>query len=220
MNIVAINGSPKNDQSVSGLLIRLLQDHTHANIVTYQARRLSTLHDLSPVVEDIAAADVLLVVFPLYVDSLPAPLIKSLTLIQTALGERATKPSVKVYAVCNCGFYEARQTGLALQMVEQFAVRCGFTWGYGLGIGCGGMLLGFADDMSKGPTANVDAALRELAESLQSSDIRSENQFVIPRFPRLLYQLGGNIGWLQMARANRLRGSLKAQPHQTGSLTG
>ncbi len=139
--IAAINGSPKAKESVSSLLIERMEKVLAAKIDVAQAVQLTrpgkAPETVSETIAGMLAADVLLLVFPLYVDSLPAPLIKLLTLMEQA-AKASSAPLPKVYAICNCGFYEAEHTRLALKMVRHFALRAGLPWGYGLGIGCGG----------------------------------------------------------------------------------
>ena len=215
IRISAINGSPKAADSTSGLLAEQLAKLLGTNIKEVRARDLARLADPAPELGMLLAGDVLLVVFPMYVDALPAPLLRSLTLIEQAAAERAEQgwSLPQVYTIVNCGFYEAGQTRLALQIVEHFALRSGLQWGYGLGVGGGGMLLSQSKSFGKGPTAKVYAALREMAEAMLSGSSGSQNQFVSPSFPRALYQISGNLEWNLAARRNGVSKLLQAQPH-------
>jgi hypothetical protein len=219
MNTIAvINGSPKKQDSASGMLINQIKSLMPTKIQIYQAVKLAEPQN-QEWLEQILEADVLLIVTPLYVDSLPAPLIKTLTLIEQA-AERVdagnTRPLPKVYAICNCGFFESEHNRLALTILENFATRAGMIWGYGLGIGGGGFIASLSD-MSKGPAANVYAALCTLAQAMQDAiqdgSGREQNKFIIPKIPRFLYKYGGNRGWRQMAKKYGTRKSLRARPH-------
>lgn len=211
-NIVAINGSPKTKGSVSAMLIEQIQDILESTATTYQVPKLLKQENLTATIADILQADALLIVFPLYVDALPAQLLKFLTLLeQQAIATVGRSPTV--YAVCNCGFYEAEHTRLALDIIEHFSVRSGLVWGYGLGIGGGGFLYSQSNNMTKGPAANIYAALQELGQAIQSGDTGRQNVFVTPKIPRFLYEFGGNIGWRQMARKYGTGKLLKAKPH-------
>ncbi len=219
--IVAINGSPKAKESVSGLLIEKMEELLAVKIDVAQAVRLIRPEKApETVLETIAGmltADVLLLVFPLYVDSLPAPLIRLLTLLEQA-AKSARAPLPKVYAICNCGFYEAEHARLALRMARHFALRSGFPWGYGIGIGCGGLAYALSNNMGKGPAATLYTALCTLGQAIRDNNgSEREDVFVTPKIPRFLYKLGGNMGWRQMAKANGVRDQLSARPHSAGT---
>jgi len=240
---VAINASPKADGGASGMLINQLEAILGTEIPTYCATRLLAQGDravLVEVLDEMLAANTLLVVFPLYVDALPAALVWLLqqleqlalmhrssaadrSLVASAAADQSlTEPALtsthlpQVFAVCNCGFYEAEQTRFALEIIENFCVRASLTWRYGIGIGCGGFLQSQSSGFSKGPTAVVFSTLKELAEATRhdmSTANDEQNTFVTPQIPRLLYQMGGNLGWRKMAREQKNKTSLMARPH-------
>ena len=231
--IAVINGSPKAKDSVSASLISQVENILKTELTMYQATKLVRQDDVSAELRKILQSDVLLFVFPLYVDSLPAPLVKILALCEESAKTREG-PLPKVYAVCNCGFYEADHTRIALEIIGNFSTRAGFRQGYGLGIGMGGLLLSVGKNMSKGPAAGVYAALSQMCKSIQGDivdDISTEaivtdkgatdagsngrNVFVTPKFPRFLYSLGGNISWRQMAKKYGASKKLGARPHVT-----
>ena len=214
--IAAINASPKTRESISGMLIEKMEEILNTKIEVTQAVQLTrpekSPEAVSKTVAGILNADVLLVVFPLYVDSLPAPLIKLLTLLEQAA--KASSPLPKVYAICNCGFYEAEHTRLALRMVRHFARSAGLTWGYGIGVGCGGFVYATRNNMGKGPAANVYTALCALGEAIRNSKVEAHDDvFVTPGIPRFLYKLGGHMGWRQTARKNGVQRKLGDRPH-------
>jgi len=223
-HIAVINGSPKARESTSEMFIDQIQKFLHAKVMVYQARqfvrRKNTSQKLtyrkltSKKIYDILKADVLLIVFPLYIDSLPAPLIRILTLIEEhVVTTDGRLPSV--YAICNCGFFEAERNQLALQMIEHFSTRTGMSWGYGIGVGCGGavQLLRKSMIQGKGLAADVYAALRQLGDAIQDENIKRQNVFVAPEIPRFWYMLNGNMHWQQMAKQYRTEKSLRAKPH-------
>ncbi|MCL2319246.1 MAG: NAD(P)H-dependent oxidoreductase [Treponema sp.] len=217
--IAVINGSPKAKDSVSTLLVDQVKNILETELTVYQATKLKSQDDISAELAQIIQSDVLLFVFPLYVDSLPAPLIKILGSLEHAAKTRGGLLP-KVYAVCNCGFYEAEHTRIALEIIGNFCIRTGFRWGYGLGIGMGGILLSVGKNMSRGPAANVYSALAELCKSIQDNiadnSSGAHNVFITPNFPRFLYSLGGNVSWRQMAKKYDAQKSLGARPHISG----
>jgi len=207
--VVAVNGSPKSAESTSGALIKTLEEYIGIKINSFRAVELVRREDAHKVIADVLKADVLLIVFPLYVDSLPAPLVKLLKQIEQA-AKTCSSSLPTVYSICNCGFYEAEHNSLALKMTRTFAKRIGAGYGYGLGIGCGGVLA----QMEKGPVDNVYAALRDMGDTIMAENSKeSEDAFITPKMPRFLYKMGGNIGWRQMARKNAVLKQIKEKPH-------
>ena len=208
MKLFAINGSPKPTDSVSGALIKCVEDVLQIRATVFQAIQLIGQDNASDALSSICRADVLLIVFPLYVDSLPAPLIKALTMMEAA----ASRPLPRVYAICNCGFHEAAHITPALRMIESFAQRCGMTWGYGVGIGAGGIIPA-QKNLAKGMTANAHAALVELAEAIQNDRCGLKNVFITPKIPRWMYQIGGNLMWNRLAKEHGVKKDIRATPH-------
>ena len=200
MKITVLNGSPKMSAGISGLIIKQMERHLNTNIDVYNAIHLVRKDDLNEEkIIKIFDCDALLIIFPLYVDSLPAPLIKVLTAIERFSQEISTKP--QVYSIVNCGFYEASQNTLALEMIKSFALRVELPWGYGIGIGGGGMLSSMGDNWSKGPVSGIHKALYEMAVAIKDKK-SGQNVFVGPKFPRLLYLIAADLGMRRLAKKN------------------
>ncbi len=210
--LVYINGSPKTKDSTSALLINQMEKilGTSANI--YQAVNLIRGNDFTLLMEEIEQADAIVIAFPLYVDSVPAPLIKLFSMIEEAIKASNITRTI-VYAICNCGFHEAEHTTIALEIVENFVHRSGFAWGYGIGIGGGGIVATQKKDMAKGIAKNVYFTLQDMSNAIQSGNCRERNVFVTPKFPRFLYKLTGDISWKMMARKNGVGKNMWAKPH-------
>lgn len=211
IHINAINGSPKSKNSVSTMLIGQMECIVGAEIQSFQAVSLLQQEDTSFQFVDILKSDVLLIVFPLYVDSLPAPLIKVLTLLEQTARKMEGKPPT-VYAIVNCGFYEAEHNLLALDMVENFCAHTCLPWGYGIGIGAGGIVAMNSKNIEKGVASSIYTALRNMGDAIVHGET-SANVFVRPKFPRFLYKFGGHMSWRKMAKKNGAYHSLDAKPH-------
>lgn len=93
--------------------------------------------DFGAVMEKLREGYQLVMLMPLYVDGIPSHI---LDLMQKIEQEAKINPfTLKVYSIVNCGFYEGRQCEYALEMVECWCIRCGFTFMGGRGIGAGEM---------------------------------------------------------------------------------
>jgi hypothetical protein len=115
-------------------------------------------------------ADLLLLAFPLYVDSLPFLVTKALELIAAYRQSLETRKTQQLVAVVNNGFPEAHQNVLALAICHIFAVQSGITWAGGLMMGAGEALSGgeslTARSPSHLPVHHVTAALDIAAAAL------------------------------------------------------
>ncbi len=216
--VAAINGSPRAN-GVSAMFIEQIGKRLKAQVTTYQATKLLKEQGSGQGgLEQILTADCLLIAYPLYVDELPAPLIKLLTLLDEAT-QSGTMPLPKVYVVCNCGFYEGHQISTSLKILKNFCRRAGFKWQYAVAIGAGGLFRPGMKDLSKGITATVSKALDGLAkdmDDIKPSAKQSDKQdvYVGPRIPRFLYKAVGEISWRVAARKNGVGRRIYDRPNE------
>lgn len=201
MNITMINGSPKIKESASGALLNELKSFLPNDRVTeYHFRTPSLPSEMD--LEALAKQDVLILAFPLYVDSIPSHVLNCLCQLEDYF---KTQPSpLTVYAIVNCGFFEGEQNRHALDTVKNWCVKSGLHWGQGLGIGGGGMIPGIQNiPAGKGPRKNFSAALKKLAGHILDASA-CENIYISPNFPRLAYQMSAEMEWNRQIKANGL----------------
>lgn len=86
----------------------------------------------------IGQADNLVIVSPVYVDTIPSTALEKLVKLERFVKDRHIK--LRVYAMTNCGFYEGEQNRLAQKTIELWSRKCGFDYMGGLGIGAGLMI--------------------------------------------------------------------------------
>jgi len=209
--IVVVSGTPKARDSASATIIEHLGKTLVNPVTIYPAIRLVRGKGAPEAVSGIVNADVILFVFPLYVDALPAPLVKVLTMLAAAI---TPGRGTRVYAVCNCGFFEAGHTQTALDIIADFCERTGLDWQYGVGIGGGGYLPLTPADRTRGPAAKVFAVLDDLGRAIQGGEAPGHNVFVSPKMPRALYKLASHWSWRSMARKFHAR-ALDARPYES-----
>lgn len=101
MKIIIINGSPKtiksNSEILGNYLFPLLKEN---NIKKYYSIYFQ-LNDKTK--NEIYNSDVLIFIFPLYVDGIPSNLLKLLVKFEK---ENVVRPKTKIYCIVNNGFYE------------------------------------------------------------------------------------------------------------------
>ena len=148
--------------------------------------------------------DVLILAFPLYIDALPSHLFRMIIDLEAYLKSEPNK-DLYVYALVNNGFYEGHQSHIAFDILQNWCVRCGIHFGYGIGQGAGEML----DSLEKvplghGPLKNLGVHINHLAENIQAK--RTEPAVLFsPNFPRFAWKfMATHFFWNTTAKKNGL----------------
>ncbi|MFN7915228.1 MAG: NAD(P)H-dependent oxidoreductase [Vicinamibacterales bacterium] len=174
----------------------------------HDARATATAHEM-------ADADLLVLVSPLYVDALPALATRALSLIAEA--RRGRPPSGRCAALINCGFPEPEHVRTALRIVRHFSGAAGYGWSGGLPLGGGGVMNPQTPvDEQHGPADHIRAALDRAVADLASGGAVSREaieEMARPAMHDMLYRLGGDLGWRYRAHQNGLtQAQLRARP--------
>lgn len=216
---VLLVGSPRLRSSSSYALGRHLLDRLEAAgiqtsaVMMHPAAR--SAGRTAALIEQVDAADLVLLAAPLYVDGLPAPALEVMASLQRHSQAHARRK--RLAAIVNSGFPEAAQNHTALAIAAHFADRSGWEWAGGLAIGGGeGLIHGVAPSQAGGRARPVVAALDVSAAALadgkaipaQAVDLAARS--VIPAW---LYRAVGTLGWRSQARANGAASDLAAQPY-------
>jgi multimeric flavodoxin WrbA len=199
MKIALINGSPKSKDSSSGFILDALQKRLSVSTVSIVVSNV-TKQKQKEIPEAIQGCNALVFAFPLYVDGLPAHFLEFLDEAKYAIALNA--PDAKVYCLVNNGFYEARQNSIAIAMMKSFCKHSGIAWGYGVGIGGGGMI--HVASAGHGPMKNLGRVLDRLADNIYGLKT-VDDCFVEPNFPRSLYMFAANRGWKTQGKKNGLK---------------
>lgn len=201
MKAALINASPKRTGSTSGMLLNALRPRLEG--CSCMEFRLGIEKPDPQILETLTDFDALVFAFPLYVDGLPAHLLRHLQALEPLLLQRP-RPDRRVYMLVNCGFYEGRQTACALEMMEHWRLRAGLSRGMGLGIGAGPMMLELASvPPGRGPKKALGEGLDGLAACVKNS-ASGEDRFLSINFPRFAYRLAAQAHWRRLARTNNL----------------
>lgn len=203
MKIALINGSPKAKDSASGSILMQLQKRIREDneILELQFRK-NELN--SEVLSELALCDCLVFAFPLYVDGIPSHLLIYLKQLEDFFSLQ-TKKEIRVYCLVNCGFYEGDQTEPAMDIMKNWCNKAGLNWGQGIGIGTGGMILSVENASSEHKLKkSYSAALDTISENISSLN-EAKSIYTNFNIPRLLYKLGGNMGWRKQIKNNGLR---------------
>ena len=200
MKIIIINGSPKtiksNSEILGNYLFPLLKEN---NIKKYYSIYFQ-LNDKTK--NEIYNSDVLIFIFPLYVDGIPSNLLKLLVKFEK---ENVVRPKTKIYCIVNNGFYEGKQNFLALLHMKNWCKKVNAKWGQGIGIGSGELLPYLKNlKLGQGPLRNLEKTLNILSRNILTLN-SDKNIYINPNWPKSLYFIQGSISWILKARKNNLK---------------
>jgi hypothetical protein len=221
MKIVILNGSPK---GTSGASLKIAQELTETLLTQAQAQKRTqaqtpgldqgknqqlkqianlkaTETDPAELVQQLTKAQALVLVFPLYVDSLPAHLLKLLE--ELAQQPPAFAPTAKLYAIINNGFWESRNNSTAFAVLQHFANQIHLTWGQGLGWGGGGMIT-MAGKIGCFPFKAFGRQLKIFSHTILTSN-SGQDLYCQPDIPRFCYKTAANLMWYILAWKNKIK---------------
>lgn len=200
MKIIIINGSPKtvksNSEILGNYLFPLLKEN---NIKKYYSIYFQ-LNDKTK--NEIYNSDVLIFIFPLYVDGIPSNLLKLLVKFEK---ENVVRPKTKIYCIVNNGFYEGKQNFLALLHMKNWCKKVNAKWGQGIGIGSGELLPYLKKfKLGQGPLKNLEKILNRLSRNILTLN-SDKNIYINPNWTKILYFIQGSFSWILKARKNNLK---------------
>lgn len=216
-------GSPKaKGTSASETLARSLQTRLERLGVA------SELHFVHELVHDddaarkkaraIAAAELFVLVSPLYVDAFPSLTTHALELVAEA---RAKGPALHASfaTIVNSGFPEPEHIRTALRIARHFADEAGYVWGGGLPIGGGGVVTSQSKlDEPHGPIAHIVRALDAMAPALATTaklPREAIDGVTAHGIPESMYRVMGDLGWRYQAWKNGVpQAALHARPFE------
>ena len=209
---VLLVGSPRGNASASrilgqrllaGLASRGLSVETHS----IQSAAFTPAKEES-MLEAALTADLLVFAFPLYVDQLPAPVVRFLELLaaRRTANPVGTKPLLAT--IVQCGFPETLQNQPAVDIMRRFAELNDFTWAGALALGMGGAAGVKLPETPTGMLRNVVRAIDEATEALsQGQPVPPDTSSLMgqPLMPRWLYLAVANWRWKATARKTARR---------------
>lgn len=210
-------GSPRTPTNSESLGQYLLDRLSEAGLTTSSLR--ISLRPTPRAAEKLIAqtdqADLLILAFPLYVDSLPTSVIRAAQQIAQHRSSADSPKPQRLVAIVNCGFPEAAHTELALMICRRFAAAAGLDWAAGLGVGGGEMIGRKSLRDAGGAVRCFRKALDEIAAELTRGEPADADRFVQPPIPAWLYRWAGNRYWKRRAREHGVTKQLKDRPYRT-----
>lgn len=220
MNALLIVGSGKprfsNSEALGLYLVKRLTGLGVATEVVRTRQALKKHADPAAFLETVERADLLVLTFPLFVDSLPAQVTRALELIAARRRANPAPKPQQFAALVNCGFPEAVHNETALAICKQFAKETGIAWAGGLALGGGEALggrpleaLGF---FTRRPRKALDLAAAALAEGRPVPE-EAAALMAKPLMPSSLYNWLARRQWRKRARKNGALDLLDARPY-------
>jgi hypothetical protein len=216
-------GSPKGSKSTSNSVGTYLADKIEQKGVPYEkvyiCQCLSSETKKAALLRLVDKSDLIILAFPLYVDSLHSQVIETLELIaEHAKGKHALDEK-SIVAISNSGFPETKQNTTALTICRLFAKQVGFNWAGGLAMGGGEMIAGQPLSELGGRVRSKTKALEIAADALAQGDpipeeaVASMSKLGVPRW---MYLLIANRRWKSKAKKNIAVKTMYDQPFKDG----
>lgn len=207
---VLLVGSPKGvarstSSRRAAVLLDALQDRGWAASKVHLHAALRSQEGTEALLAAAASADLVILACPLYVDSLPAPVIRALELLHAA--RTRDGEATQFLTLMNCGFPEASHNDTALAICQLFARAMGWTWAGGIALGGTGMGVSGAA-WYEVVRLTVDAL--ERGEAVPNEAVALAGR---PPTKTWLYMLAGNLMWRRQAKKNKVRRRLDARPY-------
>jgi hypothetical protein len=214
-------GSAKKPRSTSESLGSYLMERLADRDFQTQSLSVHRSHrsgdSLEALLDAVDRCDLLVLAFPLYIDSLPALLTRTLELIAARRGVRERNRRQRLVAIVNNGFPEAEQNEVALRICRRFAAETAFEWAGGLALGGGEAINGRPLAEVKGMARNVISSLDLAAEALaadQPIPDRAVRLMAKPLIWSRIYTWIGTRGWRRRAASHGVADRLHDRPYE------
>ena len=203
MKINIINGSQKTGESNTGIILDKLYEliQEKQTVKTFNSGKK---HFTKEMYQEIISGDIIVLAFPLFVDSIPSQTLKMLIELENTIKQERTNNLV-IYVIVNNGFYEGRQNHVAFEIIKNWCEHSGVQFGGGIGQGAGEMIGATKNiPIDKGPFNNLGRALKLMAEKMSQNE-SFEIMYLSPYFPRFLWRIMATSFWHQLVKNNGLR---------------
>ena len=224
---ILLIGSPKGKNSSSAslgaYLLKKIEKFDIVGETVHIHAEISTKAKTDLFLDKIEEADFIILAAPLYVDTLPAKIIKALSLIAARrkklyFDDIKSAKNQSFVAIVNCGFPEAEQNKTALKVYQQFVREAKLKYLGGISVGMGGAISGQSLAEMGGTAKNLieglDQAVEDIVKNQRLSDSVIEKTSKPMISQKWLYTLGGNLGWRFQALKNGVYRKLNDQPYQ------
>ena len=219
--VILLVGSPRKERSASealGLyLCKQLDSHQFFYQKMYLREQVYKKDKKREWIQNILHSDLIILVAPLYVDSLPSFVIKAFEMLHKQVEKKKIGKDIKILAIMNSGFPESSQSQIALDICGHFARQTGMVWLGGLALGSG-MFLGGKDIGKMGWfVKNIKKSLNETAVALNQGMPIPESAISLMQkklFGKGFFRWVANYGFKFRAKRNGLKKEVYRRPYE------
>lgn len=213
-------GSPRTTTSNSANLASYLGDQLRRHGTEVTVEQLYPMAGSASRCEQLASrlagVDLVVLAFPLYVDTLPAPVTRVLERLAASSGDNLRR--TRLAALVNCGFPEGDNTLVAQECCAQFAQAAGMTWAGALGVGGAEMTVRRSQltadaDSTAAVRVALDLAAAELAAG-RGVPATARIRLAGAEVPRPAFVQAANGHWGRAAAARRPAKPLDHRPYR------
>lgn len=202
-------------EALGGYLALQLQTRG-VNVTTlHVARVMRTEERIQQFLDVTDRVDLIVLAFPLYVDSLPYLVTAALERWADHRQAQIQPPPGSLLGIANCGFPEAHHNRTALAICRQFVDTVGLEWAGGLALGAGGAIHGQPLSEAGGMVRHIVQALDMTAEALavgKPAPVEAAELMARPMMPSRLYTFMGDTGWRVQGWRNNVLRQLRDRP--------
>ena len=223
---ILLVGSPKSKNSSSaslgGYLLKKIEEYNIITETVHLHSEISTEVKTIKFFEKLQESDYIILAAPLYVDTLPAKVIKALNLIAENKDKinndlNGSKKAKNLTVIVNCGFPEAEQNKVALRVYEEFAKEADFKYLGGIAVGMGGAVSGKSLSEMGGMVNDLVQGLDQAAEDILKNKKLSASVTEKTSKPMIsqkwLYTLIGDFSWKFQALKNGVYLKMNDRPY-------
>jgi len=217
--ILLLVGSPRAERSTSLTIGKYLCEHINPSDNSFKVgfvhRLIMRKERQDDLIRMVNQANLIILSFPLYVDHLPSPVIRMMELLYKHREVLLDLEGKIFVAISNCGFPEAHQNDLAIEICRNFSNAMAFQWRGGLKKGGGEMINKYdLNEMGK-KVEDLKKGLELAAEALKKDQkIPNDAKALVAKkvIPVKMYKIMGNLGWRFQGLGNFNIFNLKDKP--------
>lgn len=227
-----IVGSPKTGQASTSSILGgyLLERIRHSGCETETLKltaRLTREKGRTELLASVNRADLVILAFPLYFDTLPFLMTLAIELISADQASTRNASRQRLFVLCNNGFPEPDQNRPALAVCRQFAAKKGMVWAGSFALGAGEFLINgrsFGERnwivrsllmrVKRGLNLAADALADGRTVPVASAMIAKRIWFMPPKALQWIYLNFGAFYWRRRAAENGIgKESMLARPY-------
>ena len=218
-SVLLLVGSPNKEHSTSyslgSYLMERMKEHGAIIDVLFLIDATSDSGRMEGAIQKMMAADLVILAAPIYVDSLPSPVMK---FMENAYAWRGpgSLAGKHILGIVNSAFPERVQSECGMRIMHEFALDLGLAWAGGLILPEGPMLGGQRLEDLGGTARRVKQALELTAKAIMTGNDtpkEAKDMMAKPMAPAWIYNMVANRRFRQRAAKNGAKSRMFDRPH-------